>query len=139
MRFTGGDWGYAVGNRDEGTPLQQIRLSVSDLRPWGGRTAALSETVVFPSPRDVFTVEVRVVGPYLTVLVDGEVRVSHRRPTGAPVEGAVGFGLSRGIGRFEEPEVRRHRVLGPDARTPEGPLDAPLDPAVASWIERGGR
>jgi len=129
IQFRGGDWGYAVGNRNQGTPLQQIHLSVSDLRPWGGRTAALAETVVFPSPRDVFDIEARVAGPHVTVLVNGKVRVSHRRPTGAPIEGSVGFGLSRGIVRFEEPEVRRHRVLGPDAVTPEGALDAPLDPA----------
>ena len=129
IRFRGGDWGYAVGNRDKGTPLRQIRLSVSDLRPWGGRTGALSETVNFPSPRDVFELEARVVGSHVTVLVNGEVRVSYRRPTSAPIEGTVGFGLSRGIVRFEEPEVRRHRILGPDALTPEGALDAPLDPS----------
>ena len=50
-------------------------------------------------------------------------------PTGAPIEGSVGFGLSRGIIRYEEPEACRHRVLGPEAVTPNGTLDAPLDPS----------
>jgi hypothetical protein len=142
VTFGGGDWGYAVGNRDQGTPLTQISLGVSDLRPWGRRVAALRKAVAFPSPRDVFEIEVRVAGPYVSVLVDGEVQVCHRRPTGAPIEGRVGFGLSRGIVRFEEAASRRHRALGPEAAIPGARLDERLDPArrgTFPWATVTGR
>ena len=142
VMFGGGDWGYAVGNRDNGTPLREISLRVSDLRPWGSRVAALHEAVVFPSPRDVFDIEVRVAGPYVSVLVDGEVRICHRRPTGAPIEGRVGFGLSRGIVRFEEASVQRHRALGPEAAVPGARLDERLDPSrrgTFPWATVAGR
>ncbi len=142
ISFGGGDWNYAVGNRDSGTPLSEIAIGVSDLRPWGRRVAALRKTVVFPSPRDVFELEVRVAGPYVTVLVDGAVQLSHRRPTGTPIEGRVGFGLSRGLVRFEEPAVRRHRTLGAEAAVPGARLDEALDPrrhGTFPWATVAGR
>jgi len=128
VSFAGGDWGYAVGNRAEGTPLSGVSLGVSDGRGYDAHTGRTGTGVTFPGPRETLELEVVVAGPYVRVRVNGEEQLSLRRATGGPVEGRVGFGLGRGMVRFEEPEVLRHRVLGPDRVGRLETYDEPLDP-----------
>ncbi len=125
IHVNSGEWRRDDDAKKRG--LRSIQLNVTDLRPYSGKTSPLSERVGFSSPREVFEVVAHVTGPYVRVLINGKERVSFRRETGQPIEGHVGFGLQRGIVRFEEPVTRRHRVLGPDRVSPAERFDAPLD------------
>lgn len=142
VRLTGGDWSFAAGKSDESTPLTVIGVSLSDGRRFSAITEFLATDVQFEQPKQIFDVEVRVCGPYVRVFVNGTEHLSHRVRGDAPVEGHIGFGLQSGIVRFEQPLVRRHRVTGPERRSPEESFDAPLDlkrPTLFSWASAAGR
>ncbi len=142
LRLSGGDWAYATGAKDGSLQLSGVAWHLDDLRPWHDHVGRTSGEARFASPREVFDVEVVVSGPFVRVAIDGVPRGSFRRATGAPVEGAVVFGLRLGIVRFEEPAVQRHRVLGPDRASPEERFDEPLRldrPLAFAWATAPGR
>ncbi len=138
----GGDLAYATGRRDEATELRGIRIGVNDLRPFDRSTSPLRTPFRFRSPRETFTVSAHVDGAYVRVKVNGRVAVVHRRSTGDPIQGYVGFGLRSGLVRFEDPETRVHRVLGPDHACGCETHDQPIrldEPLTFPWSTCVGR
>ena len=93
--------------------LRSIHVGLSDLRPFDGSATTLGTRFAFRSPREVFTVTVHVDGPYVRVQINDRDALVHRRSTHAPIEGYVGFGLSSGLIRCEDPETRRTASWGP--------------------------
>ncbi len=142
VRFRAGDWDYSTGKKDAVPPLQSAGIHVTDHRPLDRYVSPMVRFVTFEQPRAFLDIEIRVAGPYVVVLLDGEERVSHRRRSGAPIEGYVGFALSRGVVRFEQPRVRRERTIGPDREAMGWSLDAPLrlaQPNTFPWRTIIGR
>jgi hypothetical protein len=128
IRISGGDYAYAIGEAAKGYPLRHVSVGIGDLRPFDWEQSPLYSGASFDSPKDTFDVTVHVAGPYIRVLVNDREVVTHRVTTGQPIEGHMGFGLYRGIVRFEEPEVRVHRAHGPTRACACGTFDEPLSP-----------
>lgn len=126
IRLSGGDYNYAVGESSKGYPLSGVSVGIGDLRPFDWEQSPLYSGASFDSPKDTFDVTVHVAGPYVRVLVNDHEIVTHRVTTGQPIEGHIGYGLYRGIVRFEEPEVRVHRAHGPMRACACGTFDEPL-------------
>jgi hypothetical protein len=142
IRIGGGDFAYATGRKEEALELASVHVALSDLRTFDESAGTLARTVAFPTPREAFTVTVHVAGPYVRVEVEDEVVLVHRRSTGDPIEGRVGFGLGSGLVRFEDPATRHHRVLGSDHACPCGAHDEPIrldQPLEIPWETCVGR
>ena len=138
----GGDLAYATGRREKAMELRRIRVGVNDLRPFDGSASVLSVPFQFKSPRETFTVSAHVDGPYLRVKINGRVALVHRRSTGDPIQGYVGFGLGSGLVRYEDPETRNHRTLGPDHACRCETQDQPIrldEPLLFPWSTCVGR
>jgi hypothetical protein len=112
VRLSGGDWLFQNRRRPEATPLDGVRVVLTDHRPFDPTSILLSEVGAVTPARDEFELEVDVSGPLVRVRIDGRPVLTHRRTTGDPVEGHLGFGLTRGVVSLLDPEVRHHRVLG---------------------------
>ena len=106
-------------------------ISISDSRPLDQRLIPAHERVEVGAAGR-FRLTLDVAGPLLGVGVDGADILQVRRTTNAPIEGAVGFCLRRGVVAFVDPKVRVHVVPGPDEACPCGVGDVPLDPAGAN-------
>ncbi len=140
--ISGGDWDYSVGENAEATRLESVRVVLNDLRPFGTETSISEREAWFRQPSENFEIMVRVSGPFVRVAVAGQSVLSYRRVTGAPIEGRIGFGLMQGVASFDEPTVRRHRVLGPDAQCPCEAHDEPVDltrRGAFTWMNVIGR
>lgn len=142
IRMTGGDYDYAVGNRDGAFELGGVHVALGDGREWDARIGDSDASIPFVPPREVFDVEIRVAGAFVRVLVNGRPVLSLRRATGAPVEGHVLFALERGIVRFEEPVLRRQRTLGAERTAADEAWDERLrldHPSSFPWETVAGR
>jgi hypothetical protein len=126
LNFSGGDWAYAVGRKKETAGFAGVHVSLSDRRSYDGGVSRMSKHVAFASRKTSFLVTVRVSGSFVRVFIDDRAVLSHRTATGIPIAGRVGFYLGSGLIAFENPVVRRHRVIGPAALSTSGAGDAPL-------------
>jgi hypothetical protein len=123
ITFAANDWAFYHGRTSEAAPLAGVRVGISDLRPFDAATAHLAAAARIDRPKDQFEVVIHVSGALVRVFVEGRLVMSHRRTTGNPVEGRIGFGLGRGIAVYEDPEVRRHDTLAAGRICPCGRFD----------------
>ena len=114
--FTGGDYDYATGKRDQAAPLDFIDCTLHGVREaetaFAGQT--LKAAVRFPAPATSFRVEILIDGSTVLALVNGKEIGSYQSPDGQPIEGYVGFAVGSGAYQVELPtvEVFRRRSFG---------------------------
>jgi len=142
LHLNGGDWAYAVGRKKEGFGFRGISVRLDDLRAYDSGVTSLWSRIRFRTPKTSCLLTVRVSGSFVRVRVDDQEACSHRTATGIPIAGPIGFYLGSGLVGFDNPEVRRHRVIGAQATCPCEHADAPIDfnkPCRIDWKVWQGR
>ncbi len=143
--FSAGDFGYAIGKREEVRPLESVSISFGDLRE---RDPALPgvrgnrRRVEFDTPRATFEVEVLVRGAWAHVFVDGVWQGAHHAADGVPIAGQIGFAVKSGAYAVVEPQAQWHRALAGESRClgRSWPLGIdPGTPGADAWDRLGGR
>jgi len=127
VNLGGGDWAYAVGRKAETTGFRGIHVSLNDLRGYDDGVSRMRTHVPFRSPKQSFLLTVRVSDAFVRVSIDDRDVLSHRSATDLAVRGRIGFLLGSGLVAFQQPEVRRHRVVGPWNSCPCEHGDEPID------------
>ncbi|MHC5052038.1 MAG: hypothetical protein ACYTGK_15675, partial [Planctomycetota bacterium] len=127
VNLGGGDWAYAVGRKDKTAGFRGIHVSLNDLRGYDGGVSRMRRHVSFRSPKQSFLLTVRVSDAFVRVRIDDRDVLSHRSATDLAVRGRIGFLLGSGLVAFQQPEVRRHRVVGPWNSCPCEHGDEPID------------
>jgi hypothetical protein len=137
VHFSGGDYEYAIGDKEEAAELTAIgwRVDGAFERDNGLGGSLRSGEYGFGQTSSSFTLEVRVDGAQAQVFIEGERVGVYHTPTAVDVAGHFGFAVSMGDFRVSELAVRRLDRSAAFARgaTP----DAQLDPAVRSGLEFG--
>ncbi len=109
LSFSAGSSDYATGRSEVATVYDGVWLGLHGLWERDGPMPETAPTarVVFAEPAGSFALELRIHGPSLTVLVDGEVQFRYATPDGAPIAGHVGFAARQGAYRVQQPTVQR--------------------------------
>lgn len=165
LAFRAGDFDYATGRREENREFREVHLELHGL--WERDHQELPQTrpalrCEFDRPSSWFDLELRIRGPSVLVLVNGEAMTRYTTHDGSPIEGYAGFATSQGAIRVQQPTVQRLDVAEPGQalaavravgldpqRQPPGGIDdllhlpthglprAPVGTLVL-WLPRGG-
>ncbi len=131
LHFSAGDRSYAIGKSETRQNDDVLALRLTGLWERDGRMPGTRVERALDLAKDHtwFDYEVRIDGPRVTVLIDGEESIDYAMHDGAPIEGNFGFAMSAGAIRVQQPTVQRlddgtGSVRGLDlARQPSGTLD----------------
>lgn len=108
IHFSAGDFLYAIGRKDDPGRTKSVSLSLQGLwdreSPLRTRSHRRHE---FEHPVASFELELRVFGPSVHVVVQGQHVLSYTTPDLSPIEGAIGFAMGQGAVRFRQPTVQR--------------------------------
>ncbi|MGE3174742.1 MAG: hypothetical protein AB7O97_19085 [Planctomycetota bacterium] len=112
--FRAGDHDYAIGRDEQQAELTNVHVSVSGVfeRDRHMPGSPRSVTVDFDRPKPSFELELRVRGPQVRVLVDGQEQLRYARHDGMPIEGHLGFAVATGAYRVQQPTVQRRDQPG---------------------------
>ncbi len=109
VNFSGGDYQYAIGDKEEAAELSSIawRLDGRFERDGGLAGAARAGEYGFAQPSSTFTLELVVEGGQAHLSIDGDPVGVYHTPTGLELAGYFGFAVSMGDYRVSELSVRR--------------------------------
>lgn len=109
VHFSGGDYEYAIGDKEEAAELAAIgwRVDGAFERDSGLGGSVRGGEYGFGQPSSSFVLEVRVDGPQAQVFIEGERVGVYHTPTAVDVAGHFGFAVSMGDFRVSELSVRR--------------------------------
>ncbi len=127
VNFSGGDYEYAIGDKEEAAELASIAWNLNGRfeRDGGLAGSVRAGEYGFAQPSSSFTLEVVVEGSQAHLSIDGDPVGVYHTPTGLELAGYFGFAVSMGDYRVSELSVRR---LDRSAALGEAASDA-----VAGW------
>ena len=109
FRFNAGDYMYSAGEREKANALKSVGWSMGDLR---GRDGGLSGSAPgrryeFKEERSSFRLEILVDGAEAHAFIEDDWVGSYHTIDGRPIEGYIGFAVSWGAVRMQQPTIRR--------------------------------
>ncbi len=109
VNFSGGDYEYAIGDKEEAAELASIAWNLNGrFERDGGLAGSLrAGEYGFAQPSSSFTLEVVVDGAQAHLSIDGDPVGVYHTPTGLELAGYFGFAVSMGDYRVSELSVRR--------------------------------
>ncbi|MFT4540117.1 MAG: hypothetical protein ACI841_000495 [Planctomycetota bacterium] len=140
--FSSGDFMYAIGESDEVPAFEHVNWGLHGLfdREGGLHGTATGGTHDFGRERTAFDLELAVDGASVRAFIDGKSVATYTSPDGVAIEGRIGFALSMGSIRVQEPLVQRlerSRILGIANNAPIGlDITSPVAPPFAELPNR---
>lgn len=109
LRFSSGDFDYATGRSERNERAGRVSFHLQGQWERDGELPATrpehSIEVAGEAPSFAFAIHVR--GPRVLVEIDGEPLLRYAVHDGTPIEGQVGFAMSMGAIRVQQPTVQR--------------------------------
>lgn len=138
LLFDAGDYQFATGRSEQDASFRRLHVHLEGLWERDGRLPGtrVGDSVDFEPPKSWFDLELRVRGPSVLVLIDDRALFRYTTHDASPIEGSVGFAMSMGAIRVQQPTVQRR-----DAARPGSPLAAvaavglDLDHAAAGEVD----
>ncbi len=98
IHMTAGDFEYAIGESDEAPKFDTVRWRFDGMRTREGglQTSVRGGVIELKPATSSVDVEILVTGPVASLWITGQFAGSYNTVDGAPIEGYVGFGTSRG-------------------------------------------
>ena len=142
LHFGGGDYAFAIGDKEEPAELASVDWSLSGLYERDGGLDGSTRGGGFEFGRTVaaFEVELAIDGGALHLFLEGEYLATYHTPDGMPLEGYVGF--ASGLGSYKVTSVSVQRLdrsasIAPLERVPPPVL---IDrPRVATFRDSANR
>jgi hypothetical protein len=137
LGFSGGDFLYSIGAKEEKTEFGGINTHLHGLREregglWG---SAPGHRVEFKPPSGSFVLRILVDGPAARAYVNDQLVGAYHTADGHAIEGCVGFAASQGAYVVTNATVERRDRTAAAAADPSWPQG--LDPRVAKKQVRG--
>jgi hypothetical protein len=109
LKFSSGDFRYAIGKDEKNRAPGKVNLHLEGLWERDGRLpdTNLGWDVDLPKEQGWFDYTLHICGPRVLVEVNGEQLFRYAVHDGAPIEGQVGFAMSMGAIRVQQPTVQR--------------------------------
>lgn len=109
FHFTAGDFLFAIGDKDEAAALDKLDwyLEGKRDRDYGLPGAVTGGQFGFPQTVSSFELELVVDGPTAHAFVDDKFVATYTTADGSPIEGFVGFAVSYGDIKVQNPTVQR--------------------------------
>ena len=129
LHFSAGDFRYAVGKSEQNEASDQLGLHLVGLWERDRNMPESDPQRSLPLPRGQawFDYALHVRGPRVLVEINGEPAMRYAVHDGAPIEGHVGFAMSMGAIRVQQPTVQR---LGESGAAATAGLDLARQPLV---------
>ncbi len=110
MRFSGGDYAFAIGDKEEPAELASVDWGLSGLYERDGGLDGANRGGNFGFGRTVaaFVVELAIDGGALHLFLENEYLATYHTPDGMPIEGYLGF--ASGLGSYKASEVSVQRL-----------------------------
>jgi len=109
LKFSAGDFRYAIGKDDRNRSSGKVRVHLEGLWERDGQLPDTTpgETIDIPKEQGWFDYALHVCGPRVLVEINGVPLSPYAVHDGAPIEGHVGFAMSMGAIRVQQPTVQR--------------------------------
>ncbi|MCA8976851.1 MAG: hypothetical protein KDC98_19165 [Planctomycetes bacterium] len=109
LHFTAGDFNYAVGRRTDNRKFGRVHFSLAGLWERDGKLpeTALSFNTEIIDEAAWFDYELVVRGPRVLIRINDDDPQAYAVHDGSPIEGHVGFAMSMGAIRVQDPTVQR--------------------------------
>ncbi|MFM7297299.1 MAG: hypothetical protein ACKO4Q_08775, partial [Planctomycetota bacterium] len=110
MRFSGGDYAFAIGDKEEPAELASVDWGISGLYERDGGLDGSTRGGNFGFGRTVaaFVVELAIDEGALHLFVENEYLATYHTPDGMPIEGYLGF--ASGLGSYKASEISLQRL-----------------------------
>ena len=130
LKFSAGDFRYAIGKQElnKGTGHVQLRLQGLWERDGKLPETDLGWQVDIPKEQGWFDYALHIRGPRVLVEINGEALLRYAVHDGSPIEGHVGFAMSMGAIRVQQPTVQRLDEALANATAGLDPNQQPLVP-----------
>ncbi|MBM3991801.1 MAG: hypothetical protein FJ298_12430 [Planctomycetes bacterium] len=110
VRFSGGDYAFAIGDKEEPAELASVDWGISGLYERDGGLGGSTRGGNFGFGRTVaaFVVEIAIDEGAAHVFIENEYLATYHTPDGMPIEGYLGF--ASGLGSYKVSEVSLQRL-----------------------------
>jgi hypothetical protein len=109
LSFSSGDFDYATGRSEQNERAGTVHFHLAGLweRDEPMPHNMTTDSVAVPPETPSFEYALHVRGPRVLVEINGEARLRYAVHDGSPIEGHVGFAMSMGAVRVQQPTVQR--------------------------------